>query len=90
MPPVVRGPVFRSRVLVRRLMWKAELYVVAWKLTRHVLQVANQVVVCVVVCLPGSISDLAIGVEVRQDPPLVVAQDRRGGRLRLKVGYQVT
>jgi hypothetical protein len=70
-PPIGYGPVLRTRISIIMVSRKAELDVVTRKLTNDVRQVFDEVVLEIIVIIPGTVPLLAVRIDVGNDPPLV-------------------
>jgi hypothetical protein len=75
-PPIKHGAVLRPGVSILTISREAELDVVARKLANHVCQVCDEVVLVIIVIIPGTVPLLAVGIDVGNDPPLVLFQER--------------
>jgi hypothetical protein len=70
-PPVEYGSILRSGLPVGVIPGEPKLDIISWWLAHNVHEIGCNIEICFVIVGPGQVAHLAIGIDVRHDPPLV-------------------
>jgi hypothetical protein len=77
-PPIEHGTILRPGACIIFAPGESELDVCTRLLANHIEKIADQAVALVAIAVPSAVPFVTVGIDVRDDPPLVVGGERVG------------
>jgi len=89
-PPCGNTLVLGACIAVRRVTGKTELHVITRQLAFDVFEIGNQIDLFISVGVPGAIDFFSVRVGMRNNPPLIIFQNRRALGKMGEIGHQMS